>query len=268
MRLPISCFLTGIALASLARPVSADMSIDVSPIRVQVRLQAGDEYTNSVRVLNSGLEPIRLRSYLQDWTLDEAGTPIFKQAGTEKRTASLWIEAAPSDFLLEPGETKYVRFTAKVPAGIPDGGYYGSLILESLPLDRAVQGSMHMFVQGRVATMVYLTVGSPKRSAQITSLMPVKKGDKRYVRLTVANTGDDVIRLAGDLAVLDKGNPKGAAVTLPDVPVLPGMRRIVDLDLESEFNAQASAHVRLDLDGIGQLLGQCPLDPDKVQLIP
>ena len=249
-------------------PAWADMSIDVSPVRTHVSLQAGDEYTNSVRVQNSGLEPIRLRSYLQDWTMDEAGTPIFKQAGTEKRTASLWIEAAPSDFLLEPGETKFVRFTAKVPEGTQDGGYYGSLILESLPLDRAVQGSRHMFVQGRVATMIYLTVGTPKRAAQITSLMPVKRGDKRYVRLTVMNTGEDVVRLNGDLSVVEEGNPKGNPMELPDVPVLPGTKRFVDLDLATGWNVHDHARVRIDLDGIGQLVGECPLDPEKAQLVP
>jgi P pilus assembly chaperone PapD len=253
---------------TLAMDAEADTSIDVSPIRVHVSLHAGDEYTNSVRVQNSGLEPIRLRSYLQDWTMDEAGTPIFQPAGTERRTASLWIEAAPSDFLLEPGETKFVRFTAKVPAGIPDGGYYGSLVLESLPLNRAVQGAMHMFVQGRVASMIYLTVGQPKRAAQITSLMPVKRGDKRYVRLTVMNTGEDVVRLKGDLSVIQEGGTKGSPLELPDVPVLPGQRRYVDLDLVAEWNARALARVRIDLDGIGQLVGQCPLDPEKVQLVP
>jgi len=252
----------------IAVPALADMSIDVSPVRTHVTLHAGDEYTNSVRVQNSGLEPIRLRSYLQDWTMDEAGTPIFKQAGTERRTASLWIEAAPSDFLLEPGETKFVRFTAKVPEGTPDGGYYGSLILESLPLDRTVQGSMHMFVQGRVATMVYLTVGSPRMAAQITSLMPVKKGDKRYMRLTVMNTGDDVVRLNGDVSVLSDGNAKGNPIELPDVPVLPGSKRYVDLDLAGNWSMHDLAHVRIDLDGIGQLVGECPLDPEKAQLVP
>ena len=257
-----------VVVAGFAPQARADLSLDVSPIRIHVSLHAGDEYTNSVRVQNSGLEPVRLRAYLQDWSLDEGGTPLFHPAGTEKRTASLWIEAAPSDFLLEPGETKFVRFTAKVPKATPDAGYYGSLILESLPLDRSVQGAMHMFVQGRIATMIYLTVGTPKRSAQITSLLPVQRGDKRYVRLTVTNDGEDVIRLAGDMSIQAKAGTKGNPIPLPDVPVLPGSRRYVDLDLPIAFSAEALARVRIDLDGIGELVGQCPLGPDKVQLVP
>jgi hypothetical protein len=161
-----------------------------------------------------------------------------------------------------------VRFTAKVPAGTPGGGYYGSLVLESLPLDRAAQGSMHMFVQGRVATMIYLTVGTPKRAVQITSLMPVKRGDKRYVRLTVMNTGEDVVRLNGDVSVLEDGNTKGNPMDLPDVPVLPGMKRYVDLDLAATWRAHDLARVRIDLDGIGQLVGECSLNPEKAQLVP
>jgi hypothetical protein len=111
-------------------------------------------------------------------------------------------------------------------------------------------------------------VGQPKRAAQITSLMPVKRGDKRYVRLTVMNTGEDVVRLKGDLSVIQEGGTKGSPLELPDVPVLPGQRRYVDLDLVAEWNARALARVRIDLDGIGQLVGQCPLDPEKVQLVP
>ena len=125
-----------------------------------------------------------------------------------------------------------------------------------------------MFMQGRVATMVYLTVGTPKRAAQITSLMPVKKGDKRYVRLTVMNTGEDVVRLNGDVSVVADGNAKGNSMELPDVPVLPGMKRYVDLDLAAAWNVHDLARVRIDLDGIGQLVGECPLDPEKAQLVP
>ncbi|HET9235024.1 MAG TPA: hypothetical protein VFP10_12860, partial [Candidatus Eisenbacteria bacterium] len=96
----------------------------------------------------------------------------------------------------------------------------------------------------------------------------VRRGDKRYVRLTVTNDGEDVIRLAGDMAILAKAGAKGNPIALPDVPVLPGSRRYVDLDLPVQWSADALARVRIELDGIGELIGQCPLDPDKVQLVP
>lgn len=253
---------------AVSTPALADMSLDVSPIRVQVRLQAGEEYTNAIRVLNSGKEPIRLRAYVEDWYLDEVGTPIFRPAGSLERTSSIWIDAAPRDFLIEPGETKFVRYTVTVPRDIRDGGYHGALLLESLPLDRSQQNAMQMFVQGRVACMMYVSVGDPRKSAHITSLTTVRKGNQNLLRMQIENDGEDFIRLDGGMEVLSNGEAIGNMVQLPDVPVLPGTRRLVELELSpDQMRVHAMARVTIDLDGIGVLRGEYPLDPEKVQLI-
>jgi P pilus assembly chaperone PapD len=250
-----------------ANPARADMSLDVSPVRVQIRVQPGQEYTNAIRVLNSGEEDVRLRAYVEDWYLDEAGTPIFRPAGTLDRTASLWVDAAPSDFLLKPGQTKFVRYTIKVPAEIREAGYHGSLLLETLPLDRSERKAMQMFVQGRIASMMYVTVGNPRRSAEIRSLTAAQRGGKPLLRMLVENTGDDFVRLAGDMKVLRGGEEIGGRVSLPDVPVLPRSRRYVELELQPEqLFTNAMAHVRIELEGVGVLVGECSLDPEKVQL--
>jgi P pilus assembly chaperone PapD len=244
-----------------------DMSLDVSPIRVHVRMSAGDEYTNSIRVLNPGKDPVRLHAYLEDWSLDEEGTPLFHPAGTQPRTATVWVDAAPSDFLLEPGQTKYVRFTVSVPPGITEGGYHAALLLESLPLDRSETRMTRMFIQGRVATMLYITIGNPRRSAAITALTPVKHDGKRLMRLTVSNTGDDFLRLAGMLELVEPNRDKRPVGPLPDVPVLPGTRRTVELDLPADVTERLLARVTLDLAGIGVLVGETPLGPTNVLLV-
>jgi P pilus assembly chaperone PapD len=258
--------LTGVA--AIAAPSFADMALDVSPIRVQVRVEPGDEYTNAVRVLNSGKEPVRLRAYVEDWYLDERGTPIFRPAGTLERTASIWVDAAPADFLLEPGQAKFVRYTIKVPGNAREIGYHGSLLLETLPLDRAERKAMQMFVQGRIACMLYVTVGDPPKSAEIKSLAVVRRKDKPFLRVLVENTGEDFIRLAGDVKVVSGGEEVGERVPLPDVPVLPRARRYVELELmPGQILAHSLAQVRIELAGVGVLLGECSLDPEKVQLI-
>jgi P pilus assembly chaperone PapD len=254
--------------AVITVPSSADMALDVSPIRVQVRVEPGQEYTNAVRVLNSGKEPVRLRAYVEDWFLDEKGTPIFRPAGTMERSASLWVDAAPSDFLLEPGQAKFVRYTISVPGDAREIGYHGSLMLETLPLNRAEQQAMQMFVQGRIACMMYVTVGDPPRAAEIKSMAVVRRRDKPYLRLLVENTGEDFIRLAGDLKVVNGVDAVGDATPLPDVPVLPKSRRYVELELlPGQVLANALAQVRIELAGVGVLLGECSVDPEKVQLI-
>lgn len=256
------------ALGAQAVPAFGDLSLDVSPVRVQVHMQAGNEYTNAVRVLNDGKEPVRLRAYVEDWYLDEIGTPIFRPAGTLDRSSSVWMDVAPSDFLLEPGETKFVRFTVKAPAGMADGGYHGSLLLETLPLNRAERPGMQMFVQGRVAVMTYVTIGNPRRAAEIKSMATVRHDGKNFVRMQIANTGEDFVRLAGDMTVVEGSEAVGDGIPIPDVPVLPGAKRWVEFEISPDrLYANYLAKVTVDIDGVGRLIGTCPLDPAKVQLI-
>jgi hypothetical protein len=124
-----------------------------------------------------------------------------------------------------------------------------------------------MFIQGRVATMIYLSVGNPTKSAEITSLYPIDRKGQHYVRLQVANTGQDFIRLAGDLKIAVKGETPRNTVELPDVPVLPGSRRFVDLELPGDLSADLTAQVTVKVAGIGVLVGECSLDPAHVQLV-
>lgn len=252
----------------LAVPADTDTSLDVSPIRVTLKLEPGEEYTNSVRVLNSGKEPTRLRAYVEDWYLDEVGIPIFQPAGTQEHTASLWIDAAPSDFLLEPGQTEFVRFTIRVPKGAEDYGYHGTLILETLPLNRADSSLKQMFVQGRIACMIYVTVGEPRKAASITALKTIQRGGKNLLRVQVENTGDTFIRLAGDLSIVQGDQVVGQEGELPDVPVLPGSKRWIELELSSDYMfANYLARVTIDIQGLGLLVGEVQLDPEKVELI-
>jgi len=263
----ISAVAITIAAAGSTEPACAEMSLDVSPIRVTVRMEAGEEYTNALRVLNSGEEPVRLRAYLEDWYLDEVGTPIFLPTGTLDRTASLWVDAAPVDFLLEPGQTEFVRFTIKVPKEVVEAGYHGTILLETLPLNRAESGQMQMFVQGRIACMMYVTVGNPNKAAAITELTTVRREGKNYLRLQVANTGDDFVRLAGDMTIRRGDDTVGEGTELPDVPILPKSRRWIEVELSPEHMvADLMARINIDIADVGILIGECPLDPSKVQL--
>jgi hypothetical protein len=259
MNRPILLFVLAAAVGLFA-PAYADLSIDVSPLRLHVHARPGDEYTDAVRVVNSGKEPVRLRAYVEDWYLDEVGTPIFRPAGTLDGTASLWVEAAPADLLIRPGETEFVRYTIRIPEDAREGGYHGSLLLESLPLNRAEQHTRMMFIQGRIACMLYVTVGDPQRSAVITALVPTERNGKHLVRLQVENTGADFIRLAGNLDFVEEEAILGEPLRLPDVPVLPGASRWVELEIPADqYRAEALARVTIDLEGIGQLVGECPL---------
>ena len=83
--IPVIAFLLVITAAPA---LCADLSIDVSPLRVEAKAAPGSEYTNAIRVESSGIEPVRLRAYIEDWYLDEKGTPIFRAVGTVPGSSS------------------------------------------------------------------------------------------------------------------------------------------------------------------------------------
>jgi hypothetical protein len=260
--------LTASATLALAGVARAEMSIDVSPIRIEVRAEPGNESTHSVQVQNSGTESIRLKAYVEDWELNAEGTPLFRTAGTLVRSASTWIEAAPRDFLLEPGQTEFVRFTLRVPAGVVDGGYWCGLLLESVPLHYEEADARRMLVKGRVATMVYVTVGDPVRSGEIAALSTITREGRSFLRLEIANTGQDVFRLVGNVEGLAGADGLEETRPLPDVPVLPGTRRIVEMELTARDVASGkTARVAIELAGVGRLLGECPLGVERSAVV-
>ncbi len=257
---------TSLAIVLLVGPLAgsarADLSIDVSPIRIEVRAKPGSEYTDAVRVQNTGDEPVRLKAYVEDWTLSQAGMPLFRPAGTISRSATSWIAWAPADFLIEPGQAEYVRFTLDVPPDTRAGGFHGALILESLPFSQGEPQRRAMFIRGRMAVMLYVAIGNPRREARIVSLSPVVREEGPCLRLEIQNTGEDFVRLAGDVVyfVDDPEMPMTERAELPDVPVLPGSSRTVEIEIpRAGWRDDALARVTLDLDGIGQLIGECPL---------
>ena len=81
-----------------AGQATADISLDVTPMRVQLHVMPGAEFTDAVEITNVGDEPVRIQAELEDWFLDEVGTPLYQNAGSLETTASFWVEIAPQGF--------------------------------------------------------------------------------------------------------------------------------------------------------------------------
>ncbi len=124
-----------------------------------------------------------------------------------------------------------------------------------------------MQVRGRVACMLYVTVGHPVVSAEITSLSVVTRDDHPCLRMQIYNTGAAHFRLAGDVACLIGERALCAPGKLPDVPVLPGTGRWVDIEIpEGGLAPEALARITVDLADFGRLIGECALDPVRASL--
>lgn len=232
MSLKISLLLLVISIG-LAGMAQAQMSLEVTPIRAEHQIEAGASETNVIEVRNAGTKPSRVKVSVQDWQMDAKGQVSFSRPGSSPASLAPWLEINPTDFRVEPGQTKEVRYTLTIPADARTGGYRGAIILEGMPAQPGVPTPRKVAVHGRFGVMIYETVGKPDIRAKFTDfqIVPEKKGTKFVLKL--ANAGTAHFRpKKSKISITNGQGQEVAAVDIPDVPVLPGATREVEVAKE------------------------------------
>jgi hypothetical protein len=115
----------------------------------------------------------------------------------------------PRSFTLDPGESREVRIKVTVPGGEPGGGYQGAVFFSARAGEPAGEEGKVLHVQGRIALLVYVTVGSPEdlviegRAGPIETFPP-----SRYIlsypltfRIPFENRGNVHLAVGGEVEV-------------------------------------------------------------------
>jgi P pilus assembly chaperone PapD len=230
-------WLAAVALAAGAalapRPAAAQVSIEASPLRIEVQAIPGGSSTQSVTLMNVGTQPVRVRTSLADWHLSREGAPQFEEPGPARPfAASGWVRFAPPEFIIGGGQQGTVRFTVTVPLGAEAAGYRTGLLFDFSPneTDGAVRAKQ-VTVRSRIATLVYVHVAQagsagPPASVELTDLQ-VRTKEQTEVVATLKNVSRRSVRTKGTLVLYDKSGAVVLQVPVPDVPVLPESERDV-----------------------------------------
>ena len=225
------CALTALAFLALAgvpRAASAQVSVEVSPLRVEVTMGPGGTHTQAVRLANQGTEPVRVHTRVDDWFLSKDGTPQFKPAdAADPFSAAAWVRVNPPELVIKPAAEGTVRFTTTAPKDTAAGGYRTTIMFEFSPgtEDVAAQGRQVAF-KGRIATLVYVTIGKPVPAIDLIDLqVRTPQGQPAQIVATLKNTGRVHVRTKGTATISDSNGQTIRQLTLPDVPVLPMSER-------------------------------------------
>jgi P pilus assembly chaperone PapD len=212
-----------------ATPLAAQTSVEVSPLRVELKSAAGGTTTQAVTLSNTGKEPVRVRATLSDWHLARDGSPQFTDAENPKYSATAWIRIAPPEQVIEPGKEGTVRFTLAIPADAEPAGYRSSILFEFGPASGdAVARSRDVTVRSRIATLIYANVGEPPAAVELTDLRArLIAGQPAAIVAVLKNTSRRTVRTRGTLTLYDKNGTAVSASIVPDVPVLPESEREV-----------------------------------------
>jgi hypothetical protein len=95
-----------LAPAAAAR---AQLSMEVSPLRVELKAGPGGTTTQAVTLTNTGKDPVRVRAQLSDWHLARDGAPQFVEATDARYSATSWVRVAPPEQVIEPNRGATVR---------------------------------------------------------------------------------------------------------------------------------------------------------------
>jgi len=218
------------AVAVLAgSPTAAQSSIEVSPLRVELKAAPGAATTQAITLTNTGTTPIRVRATISDWHLSRDGAPQFVEATDPKYSASGWMRVAPPEQVIDPGKDATVRFTLTVPADATPAGYRSSVLFEFAPANQPpVSRGREVQVRSRIATLVYANVGEPPATVDLVDLAPrIVKDQPIQIVAVLKNTGRRSVRTRGTLTLYDKSGAVISQTVVPDVPVLPESEREV-----------------------------------------
>ena len=217
--------------AADAPPSAPQMTLGISPLRVELKVAPGAETSQPVKLSNSGAVATQVRVSISDWTLSETGDQTFvKKGGTSWGCAS-WIQVNPSEFALPAGGNSLVRYTMRVPQDAREGGFHCAILFETLPPPREqlTQGTGVINLL-RLVTTIYATIGNPAIVAKIErlELAPAKKPGKNGALEIVTeftNAGTTQYRVSGELEVLDADGKPVRKFEYKSFPVLPGVPR-------------------------------------------
>jgi P pilus assembly chaperone PapD len=233
---------TALVLASaLLWPTAAaaQVSVEASPLRLEIQAWPGATNTQAVTLTNVSRERVRVRAILSDWHLSRDGAPQFEEPVSGRAyAAAAWVRFAPPELVIEGNGQGTVRFTVTVPRDAEPAGYRTGLLFDFTPEERDVATrAKQVTVRSRIATLIYLHVqaggpraqgdqsGHPPASVELTDLRVLAGAEETQVVATLRNSSRRSVRTKGALLLYDRTGLAIREVQVPDVPVLPESER-------------------------------------------
>jgi P pilus assembly chaperone PapD len=272
---PVAAFaLALISVVARPAPASAQVSVEASPLRVELQAGPGSTATQPVTLTNYGKEAVRVRATLTDWDLTRDGTPQFEGAEVGGRySATSWLRIAPPEQVIEPGASATVRFSATLPEAVEPGGYRTGILFEFEPASATpLSPKRELSFKSRIATLIYVNAGAPPAATELVDVRVRPTSEGVDIVATVRNSGRRTVRTRGTLVLFDASGAVARETAVPDVPLLPESEREVSVPVAvalSTGSGQAAAaplapglyraELKLDLGLPAIIVGETPV---------
>lgn len=219
----------------LAAAPAANGGVDNTRSRFTYQVQPGQSLNDQFFVKNTGTQPQTVTVYATDAFNSDAGEFALLDTGAPPVDAGSWVTfgSTPTQFVLQPDESKILDFTVNVPADAAPGDHAGGIVLSAMTdsgqvrLDRRVATRMYVRVAGELQGLLNL---SNIASSYAPSWNPFD--GTLDLTFTLKNTGNvamganAVVTTATIFGIPVRGSEK---IEVPEL--LPGTSRSVTMSL-------------------------------------
>ncbi len=217
-----------LSLHALAPRARAQVGLGLAPMRVELRMAPGQEYSNTVKLSSQSGINTRVRAEVLDFDIDDEATPQFEPSLPREASTSCkdWLTLNPMEMAIDKDGYLNVRYTIHLPDGLPEGSYNCAAGFTTLPAVAEPKAAMGLSMAVRVVDAFYIVVGQPAVSGKLEqiALEPTaaqKDQDAGFRAVVVlSNLGRMYYRPSGKLDVLDADGKTLESEDFQSLPVL------------------------------------------------
>ncbi|MCL5795008.1 MAG: DUF916 domain-containing protein [Patescibacteria group bacterium] len=218
----------------------------VSPPLKEIETNRSNSFTDNIKLTNPTENALKISISIQDFAAQgEEGGQIFLDPETDNQTFSLakWVTTENNNFSLNPGETKEVKYTIKVPENAEPGGHYGVIFFTPQITSESIISGSGTVVVPKIGTLLLVSVpGDIKYRAEIASFSTNKKlylNSKNIVDFIgrFENLSSVHVKPQGTITIKNALGKKIASLTVNDKNgnVLPNSIRKFQNDWEKKY---------------------------------
>jgi hypothetical protein len=239
----LSCVIAVLNALVLADDAESGVfDVSISPPRIEQRAKPGKIARNTITVTNFANEPGHYLVKTADWGLTKEGRVTFNEGAPNEGSCRPWVRIERRKLTVPAGATKSYRFEVHVPAGVEADECRFALLLSADPgtVDPVGLEGIRIPVVGRVAVIVYVTVGKARAELKLRGLEMRERQGKTVPVVILENTGNAHGRPAGDVTAIDRTGRK-TILAVEQFPVLPGETRAIALLPVDQSNQRGQA---------------------------
>jgi hypothetical protein len=223
-----------VALAQTPEELGIPTGVQVSPVRFDWDLKAGEEKLGIINLKNFSDSSYEVEVQTEDFYVSDDTTEaqFFVPNANHPLYAYdviNWI-AIDNKIILAPKEGKDIYFKVKVPEGTPTGGYYGALFFKTQAQALEGENATKIMVNQRVGVLLVMAVKGDQpiiQEGKVQNFSAKKKifWDKPVEFTTeIINTGNLHFKALGNLEI-NKWGRKMNSLEMPNRVVYPGKYR-------------------------------------------